>query len=378
MTSFRVFQALFFMSLSYFALGQTCWENDPNCDATSGACYQNPTNGYWRRLAPGNETKCTDCTTGYNISTSCTTCIAPNFDPAKSCASCRSGFYGSNCATECNTATCNPLGGTCSSTGSCQCFGNSTQGYWEGIGCAGCVNNFNISTNCTKCNQNWMGDTCSRCVGNFDETQNCERCRPGWFGPKCDMTCDAATKCNGNGYCSADDCICFNDKTRGYWDVKTNCKTCLAGWTGDGCNSAICSRGPNGICNGRGECTDPEECKCNPFSMGEKCQHWLCFDIPQNETTKACGGQLRSSCVGFNDCYCNWGWRGSDCSESYIAQGWGISLQILIGIAVFSVLLVFATIACLFRKKVENPTRADQINWVELQESDEEISGLPQ
>ena len=72
------------------------------------------------------QSQCTQCVTGRDISTNCTTCL-PGFDPSTNCSQCNSGYDSfTNCS---------------------QCL----PGYYQSTSCTKCVDGLDIATNCTKC-----------------------------------------------------------------------------------------------------------------------------------------------------------------------------------------------------------------------------------
>lgn len=85
----------------------------------------------------------------------------------------------------CNTTTCNPIGGICSSNTTCTCYQNNEFGYWTEQGCFKCLNQFDIKTNCKICRTNYGGVNCTQCIGNFDISKDCLACKPGFYGKDC-------------------------------------------------------------------------------------------------------------------------------------------------------------------------------------------------
>jgi len=116
-------------------------------------------------------------------------------------------------------------------------------------------------------------------------------------------------------------------------------------------------------------CVRPNVCSCNDFFGGQNCEFPLCYDIPSNET-KVCSGN--GQCKSFNFCDCDSKHSGRDCSELRQVEGLWIGLIIIMAICFVSICIIFITIALLFRKKSELPTKEDQVTWVELQEDEDD------
>ncbi|EFC39035.1 predicted protein [Naegleria gruberi] len=66
------------------------------------------------------------------------------------------------------------------------------------------------------------------------------------------------------------------------------------------------------VCNGRGNCTEQDNCECDPDWYGTQCQITSCFGILQNETSAVCNGH--GTCSGTDTCSCSSNWYGIDCN----------------------------------------------------------------
>ena len=64
------------------------------------------------------------------------------------------------------------------------------------------------------------------------------------------------------------------------------------------------------------------------------------------------------------------------CNDQVFANGVWIGVEVIASIAILSVFIVFTLVLCLLRKKSQSPNKADKVTWKELQEEDEEITGL--
>ncbi|KAL0219015.1 hypothetical protein P9112_004668 [Eukaryota sp. TZLM1-RC] len=98
-----------------------------------------------------------------------------------------------NCEPE---TTCNG-NGECNTDGSCSCYSDSKNGFWDG-------------DNCDVCEPLYKGDDCLTPI-----------CSSEWL-------------CNGNGVCDDDDCQCFQDEDRGFY-AGTRCNVCMEGYYGPEC-----------------------------------------------------------------------------------------------------------------------------------------------
>ncbi len=58
-----------------------------------------------------------------------------------------------------------------------------------------------------------------------------------------------------------------------------------------------------GVCNGRGRCRGVDDCLCIEGYTGEKCQDYICNDIPSSNLEVVCGSES-GLCIGPDDCLC--------------------------------------------------------------------------
>ncbi len=75
------------------------------------------------------------------------------------------------------------------------------------------------------------------------------------------------------------------------------------------------------VCSGHGICVGPDECLCEPGYFGSDCSEFECFGIVWYDPN-ACSGH--GNCVGPDECACETGWTGMDCSILYQYQCYGI------------------------------------------------------
>ncbi len=112
----------------------------------------------------------------------------------------------------------------------------------------------------------------------------------------------------------------FIGDDRGYVFMVSNRTKCYSVWSD---NSTVCS--------GIGTCMGPDECKCEHGWTGHDCSVPYCYDIKANDKS-VCSGH--GSCIGVDECKCNrWEWMGADCSithcfdtmsnETYACSGHG-------------------------------------------------------
>ena len=164
-------------------------------------------------------------------------CDSTNCDPTGgSCDStgkcnCKTGYYGPNCRLKCDSTNCGSTGGSCdSSTGKCNC----KTGYY--------------GPNCiVKCDTS----NCDPTGGSCDSTGKCN-CKTGYYGPNCRLKCDSTNCGSTGGSC---------DSSTG----KCNCKT---GYYGPNCivkcDTSNCDL-TGGSCDSKGTCI------CKPSYYGPKC-----------------------------------------------------------------------------------------------------------
>ena len=105
---------------------------------------------------------------------------------------CASNYYGPDCTTLCED---NPGVFTCNNIGEIACV---NVGGDPSNDCTICLPLYNISTNCTTCNQPGYDPAdanCTQCVPNRDPVMNCTSCLPGYGGENCiSGTCLASSR----------------------------------------------------------------------------------------------------------------------------------------------------------------------------------------
>ena len=86
----------------------------------------------------------------------------------------------------------------------------------------------------------------------------------------------------------------------GYVFMLSNRAKCYGVWSD---NSTVCS--------GHGTCMGPDECKCENGWTGHDCSVAYCYDIKFNDKS-VCSGH--GSCIKTDACECDDGWSGTNCS----------------------------------------------------------------
>ncbi len=76
------------------------------------------------------------------------------------------------------------------------------------------------------------------------------------------------------------------------------------------------------VCSGHGSCIGTDQCKCNDGWIGRDCSIAYCFDVMANETSIACSGH--GSCIAPDKCTCDDGWTERNCSIPSIVPCFGI------------------------------------------------------
>ncbi len=76
------------------------------------------------------------------------------------------------------------------------------------------------------------------------------------------------------------------------------------------------------VCSGHGSCVAPDQCDCNDGWTGHDCSIASCFDVMSNETSVVCSGH--GSCIAPDNCTCDDGWIESNCSIPSIVPCFGI------------------------------------------------------
>eukprot|EP01012_Entosiphon_sulcatum_P050439 TRINITY_DN6927_c0_g1_i5.p1 TRINITY_DN6927_c0_g1~~TRINITY_DN6927_c0_g1_i5.p1 ORF type:complete len:2425 (+),score=246.00 TRINITY_DN6927_c0_g1_i5:6684-13958(+) len=261
------------------------------------------------------------------------------------CDKCASEWYGDDCKQTCprsknlmcgGKGTCNPK------TVACQCYANTTHGYWAGSACTQCASAY-YGPGCVKscpggacnpCNQKGICDDglngTGTCTCFSDNSRGlwtgsgCTNCEPGFFGESCNLECPGGykTPCNGSGSCrdgifGDGKCLCLSDSVHGFWGG-SNCDTCIYGFYGSKC-LGVCPGYPpcggNGVCDygreGSGKCT------CLSGYAGSSCQ----LQCPTSETGQICGhGSCNYGRDGTGKCTCSQNfvtgfWDGDACDE---------------------------------------------------------------
>ena len=217
--------------------------------------------------------------------------------------SCKVGYYGANCESECsdncftqNIDSCYEDRSVLPAVVTCDC----KHGYYEANCSSLCV------SGCSETGTSSCDDT--TCL-----------CKPGYYGTLCNETC--VDRCNVTGIdsCDASNCNC---KT-GY--DGNDCGDCADGYypTGDD-DSVICSAcecNTEGTENGGNTCDDDGKCTCESGITGDKCNSceigsYTFPDCAHNCT--ACNTANIKNCDEDNGaviCHCKPGFYGTTCSE---------------------------------------------------------------
>ena len=67
-------------------------------------------------------------------------------------------------------------------------------------------------------------------------------------------------------------------------------------------------------CSGHGMCVELDQCSCDDGWLGSDCSIPHCFGIMSNDTSVC---SRHGTCIGFNQCQCDRGWFGTDCSITH-------------------------------------------------------------
>ncbi len=97
------------------------------------------------------------------------------------------------------------------------------------------------------------------------------------------------------------DAIFIGDDS-GYIFKLTSKRMCYGVWSD---NSAVCS--------GRGSCVATDQCQCNDGWMGLDCSITHCFGVTSILPDRVCSG--KGQCVRPNKCHCDQGFRGHKCHK---------------------------------------------------------------
>jgi hypothetical protein len=270
------------------------------------------------------------------------------------CESCANGYYGNNC----NSPICNGIQqdnstvcsgrGNCTSPNNCKCNNNLI----VGLNCESCANGYygnncsfpicngvqqNNSTVCSGRGSCILPNNC-KCNNNLIVGLNCESCANGYYGANCNFPIcngiqqDNSTVCSGRGSCtSPNNCKCNNNLI-----VGLNCESCANGYYGDNCSFPICNgvqHDNSTVCSGRGNCTSPNNCKCNNNLIvglncescangyhGDNCNFPICNEI-QHDNSTVCHG--RGNCTSPNNCKCDEniiGFNCESCANGYYGE----------------------------------------------------------
>jgi hypothetical protein len=269
-----------------------------DCDCATGNC------------------KCNGCWTGIDCSVFDSSFCEKNGGSCNSDGTCLCGdacHTGTTCEVNIN---CGPLG-TCSPLdGSCLCSGCVETNSW------GVCNIYNTTS--SYCN----GQQCTRDGSCLCDLLTCKS------GP----TCSSILDCTNGGVCSIGtgcscDGTCFNLGSNGLCSIPIDCGEGGVCTTGGVCSCLPCwSLGSDNkcslqeTCNGHGNCKSSNgNCDCNPgYSSNSKCATCTdCFsgsncNARTGDTTRCSsnGICMTSTNGSFNQCVCNNGYSGSDCSIS--------------------------------------------------------------
>ena len=281
------------------------------------------------------------------------------------CSKCATGWFTSTCDRTCPSQMAHPI--LCSSHGECDpsriqcnCFSNSTHGFWDGTDCRDCAAGYWGAS----CENECAGGACKPCVGHgscFDGlcpggncenwrgscncTRNdvdgywtgtkCDACVAGYYSSSCVAVCPGGVDnvCTKRGTCSEGQygdgsCKCQYASDTGYWG-RDACQDCWVGYYGTGCKLQCPGNvfGKPITCSGQGSCSDGEKgtgiCTCDPGYAGPDCGV-ACprSKLPYMESIKVCTGHglCADGIDGTGLCSCTTDvtlgrWTGSSCSS---------------------------------------------------------------
>jgi hypothetical protein len=304
-------------------------------------------NGHGQCQASGN-CMCDNGFSGLNCSV--TSCYGVSSDAYTVCGShgecisqdhcsCEVGYTG----VECNIPLCFNM----TSDDVCQCTSDISNEECRDIVCANkkdsiCSGNGQcVGHDRCKCDKGYKSKDCSLTTvscwgidelnstvcsghGKCNETDKCT-CYDGYSGSDCsESICygESQNVCSGHGTCTGtDNCVCNN----GYYGDK--CDKTMSVCFGINVNNAK-------VCNGHGNCTGTDECSCNSGYVGEDCAYPVCYGLSENECqctpdisteecSNVCNGYIKNyvspcsnhgKCVHPDECQCNDGYIGSNCS----------------------------------------------------------------
>eukprot|EP01012_Entosiphon_sulcatum_P030297 TRINITY_DN3729_c0_g1_i6.p1 TRINITY_DN3729_c0_g1~~TRINITY_DN3729_c0_g1_i6.p1 ORF type:complete len:6116 (-),score=439.75 TRINITY_DN3729_c0_g1_i6:64-18258(-) len=321
-----------------------------DCSIPCQPSPSNPCNSHGTCLSDGTCKCYSDSNTGYWT--------------GKTCSVCQTDWYGSHCDLACpkfNGLTCGAHG-TCDSVSvTCQCFQNSTNGFWDGKDCSVC-SEFYYGTSCQNvcpggdcnpcnghgiCSDGLTGTgkcTCqSTSVVGFWTGDACDQCLPGYFGFQCSKQCPggSATPCFGKGTCvdgrfGSGQCRCSQAGGAGFWGG--DCSDCMDGYYGFSCSYLCPGLGATTTaCNGHGLCGDKRngtgKCTCFTGYAGKDCSI-ACPTV--NGLICNSVGTCDSGATGFGNCTCpsdsvSGYWTGQDCSKCKTGYAGSYCLQLCPG-----------------------------------------------
>ena len=231
------------------------------------------------------------------------------------CGHCAEGYFGSACDMTCPSLLPHPI--LCTGHGecdplrvTCNCFQNSTNGFWDEFDCRQCSSGFWG----TSCENECTGGACKPCSGHG-------ACYDGW--------CSEGTCETWRGSCN-----CTQNSVDGYW-TGTNCDACTVGYWSSTC-TAECPGGVTNVCSGRGVCSQGQYgtglCTCNYDSalgywggpLGDCADCWVGFygadcrsaclgNVPNQPITCSGQGTCDDGLTGAGGCTCFKGYAGADC-----------------------------------------------------------------
>ena len=264
-----------------------------------GIVSSQPCSGHGQCDTITSKCLCTDTTAGHWAGTAC--------------AVCAEGWFGAACDATCPSSLPHPT--LCSGHGECDpqrvqcnCFQNSTFGFWDGFDCQDCTTGYWG----TKCEKECQGGACKPCSGHGS-------CFDGW--------CSEGVCESWRGTCN-----CTENSVDGFW-AGTNCDACSSGYYSSLCTSE-CPGGVSNICSGRGTCSEGQygtgECTCNYASDTGYWGQTACEDCWVGFYGKGCGlscpgnvlgkpitcsdhGTCSDRQQGTGVCTCFKGYAGIDC-----------------------------------------------------------------
>jgi hypothetical protein len=203
------------------------------------------------------------------------------------CVECKKGYFGKTCMLPCPGGACSTCSGhgVCddgkTGTGTCTCTNSTRTGYWKGLSCSQCLDNY-YGNNCDKPCDCYGPGTLS-CDFGRGKSGKCN-CKVGWSSSRCDV-CDPREV--------------------------TDCKS-----------HKVCPGPPGAECNLHGDCIvtgDVAECRCFDFFAGIDCG----LECPLQCSGR---GTCSSGKSGTGKCTCTTRWAEPDCSTCRHGY-WGTSCE---------------------------------------------------